>query len=138
MNKVSSLAVRSYNLDELIPWSCAHNHLPHAGLPNGGSPGDGVLLSERRTGKKNKWQKYPTKLLDGNYETMSSGKENVEMGVSRIEDRLKEQVKTEEHGYGSKFAVLLLLKDCYFSFILFFKYSMLMFILLLHCVKKNI
>lgn len=68
------------------------------GLPNGGSPVDGVLLSERRIGRKTKRQKNSTKLIDGKYQAVSSGKENVEVGISHIEDRVKEQVKI--HGSG--------------------------------------
>lgn len=68
------------------------------GLPNGGSPVDGVLLSERRIGRKTKRQKNSTKLIDGKYQAVSSGKENVEVGISHIEDRVKEQIKI--HGSG--------------------------------------
>lgn len=68
------------------------------GLPNGGSPVDGVLLSERRIGRKTKRQKNSTKLIDGKYQAVSSGKENIEVGISHIEDRVKEQVKI--HGSG--------------------------------------
>ena len=108
----------------------------HAGLPNGGSPVDGVLLSERRMGRKTKRQRNSNKLVDGKNQTMSSGKENVEVGVSRIEDRLKEQVKIQEnfHGSGSKFLLAFAPKQLLF---LFFKYSMPMLIILLHFVKKT-
>eukprot|EP00261_Vitis_vinifera_P040762 XP_019082005.1 PREDICTED: uncharacterized protein LOC100256959 isoform X3 [Vitis vinifera] len=71
------------------------------GLPNGGSPVDGVLLSERRIGRKTKRQKNSTKLIDGKYQAVSSGKENVEVGISHIEDRVKEQIKI--HGSGDAY-----------------------------------
>lgn len=75
-----------------------YNAKVEQGLPNGGSPVDGVLLSERRIGRKTKRQKNSTKLIDGKYQAVSSGKENVEVGISHIEDRVKEQVKI--HGSG--------------------------------------
>lgn len=134
LNKVSSLVVRPYNLDGLILGNCVYNHLSRAGLPNGGSPVDGVLLSERRIGRKTKRQKNSTKLIDGKYQAVSSGKENVEVGISHIEDRVKEQVKI--HGSGGKFLEVFA-PQTIVMFILFllFKYSMSLFTILLHFVK---
>uniref|UniRef100_A0A5B7A9X7 USP domain-containing protein n=1 Tax=Davidia involucrata TaxID=16924 RepID=A0A5B7A9X7_DAVIN len=69
----------------------AHNHYHtkvKQGLPNGGIPGDGVLPSDRRMGKKGKRQKSSTKLLDGKYQTMPSEKENIEVGQVRLKDSL--------------------------------------------------
>uniref|UniRef100_A0A5B7ACF7 USP domain-containing protein n=1 Tax=Davidia involucrata TaxID=16924 RepID=A0A5B7ACF7_DAVIN len=58
------------------------------GLPNGAIPEDGVLPSDRWTGRKGKRQNSSTKLLDGKYQTVSSEKENVEVGQVRLKDSL--------------------------------------------------
>ena len=45
------------------------------GLPNGGSLEDGLLLSDRRSGRRNKWQKCAARLN----QPVLSEKENLEL-----------------------------------------------------------
>ncbi|CAI9112340.1 OLC1v1012779C3 [Oldenlandia corymbosa var. corymbosa] len=52
------------------------------GLPEGGNIDDGLLLSERRTGRRNRRQKGAAKSIDGKIQPLSSGKENMELKTS--------------------------------------------------------
>ena len=65
-----------------------------AGLPNG-IPEDGILSNDRRMGRKGRRQKSSAKLLETNYQTLSSEKENIEVGQVKVQDGL--------HGDSSKF-----------------------------------
>ncbi|KAF5734157.1 Ubiquitin carboxyl-terminal hydrolase-related protein isoform 4 [Tripterygium wilfordii] len=62
------------------------------GLPNGGTPENGVLTSERWTGRKGRRQKSTSRSLDGRYQAISSEKGNIEVGTSLVEGCLKEQI----------------------------------------------
>ncbi|KAF5730114.1 hypothetical protein HS088_TW20G00484 [Tripterygium wilfordii] len=55
-------------------------------LPNG------VLTSERRTGRKGRRQKSTTRSPDGRYQAISSEKGNIGVGTSLVDGCLKEQV----------------------------------------------
>lgn len=55
------------------------------GLANGGIPEEGILPSDRRSGRKGRRQKSSTKLLEGKDQAMASEKENIE--VENIDDR---------------------------------------------------
>ncbi|KAM7479967.1 hypothetical protein LguiA_028180 [Lonicera macranthoides] len=58
------------------------------GFPNGGIPHDDVLPSDRRTGRKGKRQKNPTKLTDGKSQPVSSDKDKTEVGQVKLKDSL--------------------------------------------------
>ncbi|CAK9184755.1 unnamed protein product [Ilex paraguariensis] len=57
------------------------------GIPNGGIPEDGVLSSDRRTGRRRR-TKNTTKLIDGKYQPTPSEKENIEIGQVKPRDSL--------------------------------------------------
>ncbi|XP_038725297.1 uncharacterized protein LOC120016543 isoform X2 [Tripterygium wilfordii] len=61
-------------------------------LPNGGTPENGVLTPERRTGRKGRRQKNTTRPFDGSYQAISSEKGNVEVRTSLVEGCLKEKI----------------------------------------------
>ncbi|GFZ17515.1 ubiquitin carboxyl-terminal hydrolase-related protein [Actinidia rufa] len=68
--------------------TAAHNHTKvKQGLPNG-IPEDGILFNDRRTGRKGRRQKSSAKLLGTNYQSLSSEKENIEVGQVRVPDGL--------------------------------------------------
>lgn len=56
------------------------------GLSNGGSPEDGPISSDRRTGRRGRRQKSSTKLLDGKSQSVLSGQENSEVETSHVDD----------------------------------------------------
>ena len=75
---------------------CYHQIFSCVGLPNGGIPEDGALSSDLRTGRKSRRQKSSAKMLDAKYQTVSSGKENIELGQVNFKDGL--------HNDNSKFS----------------------------------
>ncbi|KAK3440086.1 hypothetical protein EUGRSUZ_B00398 [Eucalyptus grandis] len=55
------------------------------GLPNGGLSEDGVLLSDRRTGRRGRRHRSSTKPMEGSNGSFPSGKEIVEAGSAHVE-----------------------------------------------------
>ncbi|XP_050376069.1 uncharacterized protein LOC126793558 isoform X2 [Argentina anserina] len=68
----------------------------HPGIPNGGILEDGYLPSDRRP-RKNRRQRSSTKLPDGKSLSLSSERENIEVGRSNVEGHLSKQSRSYDH-----------------------------------------
>ncbi|KAJ7956324.1 Ubiquitin carboxyl-terminal hydrolase-related protein [Quillaja saponaria] len=63
-------------------------------LPNGVVSEDGLLFSDRRTGRRGKRQKSSSRLLDGKFDRVSPKKESIDVGSTHTESHLREQVRS--------------------------------------------
>ncbi|XAR50103.1 Ubiquitinyl hydrolase 1 [Bertholletia excelsa] len=93
------LAQRDELLDglESVPANSTDKTAQKIVLPNGGVHEDGISSSDRRTGRKNRRLKNSPKLVDAKHPTMSSEKENPEIGQVRAnETKTLRQLQAEE------------------------------------------
>ncbi|XP_030531227.1 uncharacterized protein LOC115741459 isoform X2 [Rhodamnia argentea] len=72
------------------------------GLPNGRLSEDGVLVSDRRTGRRGRRHKSSTKPLEGSYGSFPSRKENVEAGTAHVEGPFLNDRDTDGGGHQTK------------------------------------
>ncbi|KAI3464006.1 hypothetical protein Pfo_020669 [Paulownia fortunei] len=67
---------------EGVPKNSANGAMLRSGLPNGGTQ-EGGLISDRRSGRRGRRHKGPTKLSDGKYPPLTSEKEDTDAGQPR-------------------------------------------------------
>ncbi|XP_059443773.1 uncharacterized protein LOC132175749 isoform X2 [Corylus avellana] len=87
----SPVPIRSSTVSGTKKISSTHHTTTKQVLANGGISEDGLLPSDRRTGRKGKRQNRSSKVLDGKSQAMSSEMENIDSGGLHIEGHLQEQ-----------------------------------------------
>ncbi|CAN4100452.1 unnamed protein product [Withania somnifera] len=68
------------------------------GLSNKGTPEDGILISDKRSGRKSRRQKDSSKFNEGNYQSGSSERENTEVSESKALHSSHETNGTRDSG----------------------------------------
>ncbi|CAN4099344.1 unnamed protein product [Withania somnifera] len=68
------------------------------GLSNKGTPEDGILISDKRSGRKGRRHKDSSKSSEGNYQSGSSERENTEVGESKALHSSHENNGTRDGG----------------------------------------
>lgn len=68
------------------------------GLSNKGTPEDGILMSDKRSGRKGRRPKDSSKFSEGNYQSGSSERENTQVSESKALDSSHENNGTRDSG----------------------------------------